>query len=70
MAYCFLTKDCDMLLSTDNDFSALTGPRCICLKRFKVVGDRKKSKLKGKHKKETESCFVFEFFLAVEAIFT
>ena len=60
MAHRFLSNGCDMLLSTDNDFSTLAGPRCICLKIFKVVKEKKDSNLIGSKKKETESYCLFE----------
>ena len=48
MAKRYRLNKSDAILSTDMDFSALAGPRCICIKNYKMVAEKKNSTSKGK----------------------
>ena len=50
----------DAMLSTDMDFSALAGPRCICIKNYKMMAEKKDSTSKGGKDSETISYASFE----------
>ena len=40
----YRSKSCDILLSQDMDYSVIAGPKCICVKTFKVVTEKCKDK--------------------------
>jgi len=40
IAHRYISRDTDMIFSTDSDFSTLTGPNCICIRSMKAGGKR------------------------------
>ena len=52
MALRFRSKECDLILSTDMDFSAIAGPNCICIKNMKTITEKVSA---GEKRKEPKS---------------
>ena len=60
MAYRFRNDECDLILSTDMDFSALAGPRCICMKSYNIMTEKVNSGQKRKKNIEKQTSCMFE----------
>jgi hypothetical protein len=45
MASNIVSKSCDILLTSDSDQAAILGEQCVCVKNFKIIEEKKKTKI-------------------------
>ena len=63
MAQRFRSEECDLILLTDMDFSAIAGPNCICIKNIKTITEKVTAGERERKTKKAEApsvSFVFD----------